>query len=315
MRRSVSPTDLAQKAFVRGLAEEVTEEDLRRLFSKFGNVVEVIIAKDRDTNAPRGFGFITFENSTDCNKACSDVNGKDFHGRSLLVELASHFNKVRGGRGGFRGSSRGGGSFRGGRGGRTRSASPPPRDGGFRRGASWRGGSGRGDYRGYGGRPSDSMYADEDRFRSEFERDPPPRDYGSRYDEYRGRPERMERDFPDGRGDYASYRSREFSARDRDFVPMRSREYYSPPRDYPPIGRDYPPLRDERDYDMPPRRYAGARDYMDDYPPSGSGAYDSRPPRRDYDLAPRDYGSSGRYESFASSSRGGYKSKLILCSG
>jgi len=40
MVRSVSPTDLAQKAFVRGLSDEIDEESLRRAFTKFGEVVE-----------------------------------------------------------------------------------------------------------------------------------------------------------------------------------------------------------------------------------------------------------------------------------
>jgi len=40
MVRSVSPTDLAQKAFVRGLSEDTDEESLRRTFSKFGEVLE-----------------------------------------------------------------------------------------------------------------------------------------------------------------------------------------------------------------------------------------------------------------------------------
>jgi len=38
--------------------------------------VSVHIAKDRETNAPRGFAFITFNSSTDCNKACSAMDGK-----------------------------------------------------------------------------------------------------------------------------------------------------------------------------------------------------------------------------------------------
>jgi len=40
MVRSVSPTDLAQKAFVRGLSDEADEDTLRRTFAKFGEVVE-----------------------------------------------------------------------------------------------------------------------------------------------------------------------------------------------------------------------------------------------------------------------------------
>lgn len=319
--RSVSPTDLSQKAFVRGLSDEVDEESLRRFFSKFGNIVDVSIARSRETKAPRGFGFVTFSNSTDCSKAISDAHGKEFHGRVLQVELASHINKgpmmPRGG-GSFRSSMRGG--YRG-RGGRASSVSPPPRDGGYRRGgSSFRGGafrasSGRGEYRSYRGRDTDVVYA-EDRFRGGFDRDPPPREFASRYEssyEYRGRPERFERDLPEAR-DFPSYRTREYAGGDRDYGSQRSREvgggsgYYSPPRDYVPVGRDYPPTardyppaRAERDFDYPSRRYA-SRDYMDDYPSPGNGGYEGRPARKEFEVPARDYGASGRYESYTTSS-------------
>jgi len=71
------------------------------------------------------------------------------------------------------------------RGGRGRGSSrSPPRDMSYRRGGgssrgSWRGGAGggRGDFRSYGSRMSDSYYPGEERFRSSVDRDPP-RDYG-----------------------------------------------------------------------------------------------------------------------------------------
>jgi len=49
--------------------------------------VSVHIAKDRDTNTPRGFAFITFTSSTDCNKACSSMDGKVCYLYALLVLL------------------------------------------------------------------------------------------------------------------------------------------------------------------------------------------------------------------------------------
>ena len=39
-QRSPSPTDLCQKAFIRGLADDVDEEALKRLCSKYGTVVD-----------------------------------------------------------------------------------------------------------------------------------------------------------------------------------------------------------------------------------------------------------------------------------
>lgn len=39
-------------------------------------LLSVHIAKDRETNQPRGFAFVTFSSSTDCNKACEGLDGK-----------------------------------------------------------------------------------------------------------------------------------------------------------------------------------------------------------------------------------------------
>lgn len=50
-----------KKLFVGGLKENVNEEDLRGYFSKYGNITEAVILKDKETNKPRGFGFITFD--------------------------------------------------------------------------------------------------------------------------------------------------------------------------------------------------------------------------------------------------------------
>ena len=50
--------------------------------------VAVHIAKDRDTNASRGFAFITFSSSTDCSKACTGMDGKVcLLSRTLLLDV------------------------------------------------------------------------------------------------------------------------------------------------------------------------------------------------------------------------------------
>ena len=48
------------KIFVGGISWETTEEKLKDHFSKFGEIVEVVIMKDRATGRARGFGFIVF---------------------------------------------------------------------------------------------------------------------------------------------------------------------------------------------------------------------------------------------------------------
>ncbi|TRZ00679.1 hypothetical protein DNTS_012309 [Danionella cerebrum] len=116
------------KLFVGGLSFDTTEQSLEDAFSKYGVITNVHVARNRETNRSRGFGFVTFENPDDAKDAMEGMNGKSVDGRTIRVDEAG-----KGGGGGGRGG--GGGSYRGG-GGRGGG-------GGFFRGG--RGGGGRGD--------------------------------------------------------------------------------------------------------------------------------------------------------------------------
>lgn len=61
----------------------VEKEDLRDAFSKFGPLRDVWVARN-----PRGFGFVTFEESADADKAIDEANGMDIRGEKVTVELA-----------------------------------------------------------------------------------------------------------------------------------------------------------------------------------------------------------------------------------
>lgn len=50
----------ARKIFIGGLNWDTTEENLSKYFSKFGQVVQLNIMRDPNTNKSRGFGFLTF---------------------------------------------------------------------------------------------------------------------------------------------------------------------------------------------------------------------------------------------------------------
>ncbi|KAJ3298164.1 hypothetical protein HK104_011085 [Borealophlyctis nickersoniae] len=75
--------DRTEKIFVGGVAPEVTEDVFRAYFERFGRVVDATLMTDRETGRPRGFGFITFENSDGVDKAMAKqalgelaINGK-----------------------------------------------------------------------------------------------------------------------------------------------------------------------------------------------------------------------------------------------
>ncbi|XP_022900595.1 RNA-binding protein Rsf1-like [Onthophagus taurus] len=161
----------ATRVYVGGLSDGVKKEDLELEFEKFGKLNNVWVAFN-----PPGFAFIEFLNHDDAENACDNLNGTDFLGSKLRVEIAR--GKSRRGGGGFRGS-------RGGRGGGGGFRSYD-RSGGFRGGRG--GGGGRGGSR---GRYHDFGERRDDRYRREYSR-PGGGDGGGGYrrgsrDGYRGR--------------------------------------------------------------------------------------------------------------------------------
>jgi len=97
------------KIYVGNLPFTATEDQVRALFAEHGAVESVALPMDRETNRPRGFGFVEMSQA-DAARAIQAVNGKDLGGRSLRVNEAQ--DKPRGGGGG------GGGGYGGGGGGR-----------------------------------------------------------------------------------------------------------------------------------------------------------------------------------------------------
>ena len=93
--------------YVGNIPYNATEEDLKQLFSEYGEIESLKIMKDQFTDRSKGFGFIEMANENDAKKAIATLNGKDFKGKSLTVAEARPQQK----RQGFnnRGSGYGGG--------------------------------------------------------------------------------------------------------------------------------------------------------------------------------------------------------------
>jgi len=82
--------------FVGNLDFNTSEEDVRQLFAAYGQVDRVIIVRDRDTDQPRGFGFVEMASSDEGKKAIAALNGTLLGDRALNVNDA----RPRPGRGG-----------------------------------------------------------------------------------------------------------------------------------------------------------------------------------------------------------------------
>ena len=91
------------KLFVANIARECTEDELNEAFSEWGEVKSLKIITDRDTGQSRGFGFVEMTSREDGEKAIQEINGKEIHGRALVVNEAREQQS----RGGSRGAPRG----------------------------------------------------------------------------------------------------------------------------------------------------------------------------------------------------------------
>ena len=115
---------MAKKVYVGNLSFSATEEDVRDLFSEFGDVESVAMINDRDTGRFRGFCFVEMAPSA-ADAAIAALDGKEVGGRNLRVNEARPREERSGGggnrsggggsrSGGGRGDSRGGSSRGGG---------------------------------------------------------------------------------------------------------------------------------------------------------------------------------------------------------
>ena len=76
------------KLYVGNMSYSTNEEQLRTLFAEAGTVVSVDVIKDRDTQTPKGFAFITMSTQAEAEKAISMFNSKEIGGRPLVVNTA-----------------------------------------------------------------------------------------------------------------------------------------------------------------------------------------------------------------------------------
>jgi len=181
--------------FVGSLNKRTTEDDLRDFFHKFGNIDNVNIITDRETNEPRGFAFVKFECEESAANAIQGGHQQELAGSEISC-YQSKKKRPRGSFGGGGSYGRGGGDRYGGRGGGGDRYGGGSRYGGGGSsggdryggggGRSYGGGGGRSDSYGGGGGRSDSYGGGGDRYERKD-------NYGSggdqqrSYDGYRGR--------------------------------------------------------------------------------------------------------------------------------
>ncbi|KAM9385418.1 polyadenylate-binding protein 1A isoform 1-T1 [Pholidichthys leucotaenia] len=73
--------------YIKNFGEDMDDEKLRELFSKYGNAMSIRVMTD-DSGKSRGFGFVSFERHEDAQKAVDEMNGKELNGKLIYVGRA-----------------------------------------------------------------------------------------------------------------------------------------------------------------------------------------------------------------------------------
>jgi RNA recognition motif-containing protein len=74
--------------YVSNLGFNVQDEDLKKHFSKYGEVASVKIVIDKVTNRSRGFAFVDMKDQQAAEKAIRELNGLTLDNRAIKVNEA-----------------------------------------------------------------------------------------------------------------------------------------------------------------------------------------------------------------------------------
>ncbi|KAF2835112.1 RNA-binding domain-containing protein [Patellaria atrata CBS 101060] len=83
------------KIFVGGVSQEATEDDFKKFFQQFGRVIDATLMMDKDTNRPRGFGFVTFDGDAAVDATLAQP--LEIHGKRIEVKRAQPRGNLRDG--------------------------------------------------------------------------------------------------------------------------------------------------------------------------------------------------------------------------
>lgn len=79
--------------YIGNLSYDLTEQDLKKMFSSYGKVVSVRIIRNKYSEKSKGFGFVEMADQASANKAVAAMSGKDIMGRKMVVNEARSKSK------------------------------------------------------------------------------------------------------------------------------------------------------------------------------------------------------------------------------
>ena len=85
--------------YVGNLPYSVNADELRNVFTAYGEVADAKVISDKYSGRSKGFGFVQMPNEGQAEQAIEQLNDSDLHGRNIKVNQARpRQNNDRGGR-------------------------------------------------------------------------------------------------------------------------------------------------------------------------------------------------------------------------
>uniref|UniRef100_A0A674A1N0 Polyadenylate-binding protein n=1 Tax=Salmo trutta TaxID=8032 RepID=A0A674A1N0_SALTR len=73
--------------YIKNFGDDMNDDKLKEMFDQYGKTLSVRIMAD-PSGKSRGFGFVSYEKHEDANKACEEMNGQEFNGKTVFVGRA-----------------------------------------------------------------------------------------------------------------------------------------------------------------------------------------------------------------------------------
>jgi RNA recognition motif-containing protein len=74
--------------YIGNLSFQASEEDIRDVFTEYGEVTRISLPIDRETGRKRGFAFVDMADESKEDQAISELDGAEWLGRELRVNKA-----------------------------------------------------------------------------------------------------------------------------------------------------------------------------------------------------------------------------------
>jgi RNA recognition motif-containing protein len=83
--------------YIGNLSFQASEDDIRDVFTEYGEVTRISLPIDRETGRKRGFAFVDMADEAKEDQAISELDGAEWLGRELRVNKARPRNSNGGG--------------------------------------------------------------------------------------------------------------------------------------------------------------------------------------------------------------------------